>query len=83
MRTALITAVVASVGLAVSGATLPQKSVVVVYGPDTPNSIVQQAKDAIIAAVSGLPLILWQQLMWGEQGGAITHEYCEFLISLS
>jgi hypothetical protein len=63
MRTAVLAAVVASVGLAVSGVTLPQKSVVVVYGPDTPNSIVQQAKDAIIAAVSGPPLILWRQLM--------------------
>ncbi|KAI9774864.1 MAG: hypothetical protein M1840_000080 [Geoglossum simile] len=75
MRTALISAIVASVGLAVSGAMLPQKSVVVVYGPNTPDSIVQQAKDAIIAAVSGLPLMLRQQLMWEKQGGAITHEY--------
>ncbi|KAI9785515.1 MAG: hypothetical protein M1839_009256 [Geoglossum umbratile] len=50
MRTALVSAVIASVGLVASGVMLPQKSVVVVYEPNTPDSIVQQAKDAIVAA---------------------------------
>jgi hypothetical protein len=58
MRTALVSAVIASVGLVASGVML-QKSVVVVYEPNTPDSIVQQAKAAIVAAVSDPPSMPW------------------------
>lgn len=57
MRVALISAAIASVGLTVSGIILPQKSIIVSYDSNTPDSIVQQAKDAIIAAVCN-PLLM-------------------------
>jgi hypothetical protein len=57
MRAALISTVIASVALMVSSVTLPQKSVIVSYDSNTPDWIVQQAKDAIIAAVCYPPLM--------------------------
>ncbi|KAH0538367.1 hypothetical protein FGG08_005016 [Glutinoglossum americanum] len=50
MKVAVISAVIASIALAVSGITPPQKSVIVSFDSDTPDSIIQQAKDAITAA---------------------------------
>ena len=51
MRAALISAAITSAALTVSGVTLPQKSVIVCYDSDTPESIVRQVKNAIIAGV--------------------------------
>jgi hypothetical protein len=53
MKLAFITTFL--MALTASAALLPQKSVIVSYGSNTPASVVQQAKDAITAAVSFRP----------------------------
>ena len=66
-------------GLALAGASEPLKAVIVSYPSDTPHSVMQQAMDAIVAAVRrGVPypmsLAILMLLLWFQKG-VITHEY--------
>lgn len=51
-----------------------QKSVIISYPESTPDSVLDQAKDAIRAAVSLVPRNA-VGLLTSRQGGIITHEY--------
>lgn len=67
------------------GIAVAQKQYTVVYeDATTPDAVLNQAKDAIIAAVSALSSGISHSSTdhFRLQGGTITHDFCEFLPSL-